>query len=267
MKFKGSVLSAMLLLMGGAHAESMLEPLKSFDGVFLGFSGGFTNLMSTDQQTRIKVDTGIAIENQRKTIKKSDTASIFGVELGYGRGELRDAFYLGIKGFLHYSPYQHDHDTSNAGSVTVGGVTTTTEINTNIYTQLQPIYGLDVEIGHIWQDDLLSYVVAGINFNTLKYRYTTQSKETVGTAAPDVQSAESPVSDIKVGGNIGLGMKYLATDHIMLTGEYVYTYLGKVSKNYVLNGLASGNTENYYHTRKLSMLSAMGGITFLFSSC
>lgn len=229
-----------------------------FSGFYAGLGVGQTTLFNHDEFSVSVPGVGLV---RSGSIKDTDSAVLFSGQVGYGL-MFAQRSYLGVKGSVFYTPLE-DTDSyaySSGGLVLVNGVDSFTR-------SVKPIYNVDLVLGYEVAPNVLPFVEGGVSFANVKHQF--DAVGTVTNLSPlrvSEYNGTSVIDEYKTGYNVGIGANYLATNHLILSSELVYHYLGKRDITLTNVALPAGSSATHYRSETNQAVSFVIGASYLFNA-
>ncbi len=222
-------------------STSAIANINSFDGFYVGASGGYTQRNQTLSINASEVKDGTLLSvNDKKT--NNINALNYGLIAGYGRIIDTNGIYLGGEISLH-------HDTANkyenykmkileADGVFLG-------LSPNVRYNRGPVLGLAPRLGIVFADSYMAFIKPGLE---------------ISRDSAQIQSGNDPRETIsrktKFTFAPGIGITKAIHKNLLLTVSYDYCLGNKISDNSKDGDSATGNISVKYTSHALKIGAA-----------
>ncbi len=260
MKYCKTITILLSLSISHAFAGAMgaVEPTYDFNGLYVGLGAGYTAIAINNSFVTTRSD---GVGGNAGMNRYTHTDAVFSGQLGYGK-MFQERVYLGGKASIQYTPLNALDETgfsTAAGSALIIG-------SNSIRTTVKPIYNIDAVLGYEIYPHFLPFVEAGVSFADVNHNYEFKRTRTnIATLTNVGYQSLLNLDGYSTGYNVGLGLNYQPFANWILTGEAVYTDLGKNSGLVTVAIPSSTATETHSRTISNSAISMMFSVSYLFN--
>ena len=266
-----NILSASCILLASPTVFSGTMGAENQDhnmnGLYIGVGTGINTAFVKDNLTVSRVFLNGAIASSFAggnpgTQRYTYSSILFSGDIGYGV-MVKSKTYLGIKGFVYYTPLNDTRSLGAADGLDPGlGID-----STSIRTQLNPVFNIDAVFGYeVWKH-FLPFIEAGVGFAGVNNSYTVDGLVVNRTTLNASKYRYNYQADsYKTGFNVGLGANYNPNPAWLFTTELVYNYIGKSSGAHSSNiAFTTGQIETRRNSITAQNLALFGSVSRLFN--
>ena len=257
-KFSSICLLSLLTTTCLAGGIDKAPSTKGFSGFYVGAGAGVNSVYATDSFVTSRASgLGGDADSNRYTY----TSVLYAIQVGYG-WQFANHAYLGLEGLVTYSPLFATDETAfstAAGNVLIIG-------HNSIHTTGEPVINIDAVFGYTMCSRVLPFLEVGVTFAELTRQYDIKRTRTNVVTNTNVgYSTTINQNQYNTEYNIGVGLRRLFGQHLVMSTTLMYSDYGQVSKSSSVAIPGANDTETHSRTVSSYALSLFGTLSYLFN--